>query len=35
GFHTYNGMNLYITSGIGCSLLPIRFRSKAEIALIE
>ena len=35
GFHTYNGTPLYITSGIGCSLLPIRFRSKAEIALIE
>lgn len=35
GLHEYHGIRLYITSGIGCSFLPIRFRSTAEIALIE
>ena len=35
GLHDFNGIKLYITSGIGCSLLPIRFRSKAEIAFLE
>ena len=35
GFHNYKGIPLYITSGIGCSLLPIRFRSKAEIAIFS
>ena len=35
GLQEYHGIRLYITSGIGCSLLPIRFRSTAEIAIIE
>lgn len=35
GLHDYNGMKLYITSGIGCSLMPIRFRSKAEIVFFD
>lgn len=33
--HTYNGIKMYITSGIGCSGVPFRFRSVAEIAVIE
>lgn len=35
GLHTFNGIKLYITSGIGCSVLPVRFRSKAEIVFLE
>ena len=35
GVHEFNGNKMYITSGIGCSFLPIRFRSKAEIAYLE
>lgn len=35
GLHSYHGYRLYITSGIGCSMLPIRFRSTPEIAVLE
>lgn len=35
GLHDYNGMKLYITSGIGCSAMPIRLRSKAEVVFFE
>lgn len=35
GIHEYNGNKIYITSGIGCSVLPIRFLSAAEIAVLE
>lgn len=35
GMHDFNGMKLYITSGIGCSVLPIRFRSGAEVVFLS
>lgn len=35
GFHNYNGMKIYITSGIGCSAMPMRLRSKAEVVFFE
>lgn len=35
GFHDYKGFPLYITSGLGCSLLPIRFGSFAEVAIFH
>ena len=36
GLHNYeNRFPIYITSGVGCSFLPIRFRSTAEIAIID
>ncbi len=35
GYHDYNGFPLYITSGLGCSLLPIRFGSFAEVAIFH
>ena len=36
GLHTYeNQFPIYITSGVGCSFLPIRFRSTAEVAIID
>lgn len=35
GLHSYHGYQLYITSGIGCSMLPIRFRSTPEIVVLE
>lgn len=35
GAHTYHGFPLSITSGLGCSLLPIRFRSNPEIAVFQ
>lgn len=35
GYHNYKGFPLYITSGLGCSLLPIRFGSFAEVAIFH
>ena len=35
GEHNYNGVKMYITSGIGCSGVPLRFRSVAEVAVFE
>ena len=35
GEKDYNGIKMYITSGIGCSGVPFRFRSVAEIAVFE
>ncbi|MBR5280966.1 MAG: hypothetical protein IKU26_08380, partial [Clostridia bacterium] len=35
GYHDYKGFPLYITSGLGCSLLPIRFGSSAEVAIFH
>lgn len=35
GEQSYNGIKMYITSGIGCSGVPFRFRSVAEVAMIE
>lgn len=35
GIHTYQGKKMYITSGIGCSALPFRIFSVAEIAVIS
>ena len=35
GRHLYNDIPLYITSGLGCSLLPIRWNTKAEIVSLE
>lgn len=35
GKHKYNDITMYITSGIGCSALPFRFRSVAEISVVE
>ncbi|MBP3391683.1 MAG: metallophosphoesterase [Clostridia bacterium] len=35
GLHDYKGFPLYVTSGLGCSLLPIRFGSFAEIAIFH
>lgn len=35
GLQEYNDIRMYITSGIGCSALPFRFRSVAEIAVIQ
>lgn len=36
GLYNYEGrFPIYITSGVGCSFLPIRFRSTAEIAIID
>jgi predicted MPP superfamily phosphohydrolase len=33
GRYEYNGNNMYITSGVGCTLLPLRFRSRPEICV--
>jgi len=36
GLHMYEGkLPVYITSGVGCSFLPIRYRSTAEVAVID
>ncbi len=35
GSYDYKGFPLYITSGLGCSLLPIRFGSYGEIAIFH
>jgi len=35
GLKTFSGFPVYITSGIGTSMLPARFRSPPEIAVIE
>ncbi len=35
GMHEYGGNRLYITSGIGCSAMPIRFGSRAEAVIFE
>ena len=35
GMHTYEGKKMYITSGIGCSALPFRILSTAEIVIIS
>lgn len=36
GIHMYEKkFPIYITSGTGCSFLPIRFRSNAEVAIID
>jgi len=36
GLHMYEEkFPLYITSGVGCSFLPIRFKSVAEVAIID
>lgn len=36
GLHMYEKkLPIYITSGVGCSFLPIRFRSTAEVAIID
>lgn len=35
GEHIYNGKKMYITSGIGCSALPFRLFSTAEVAVIK
>lgn len=34
GAHRYKEMDLYINRGLGCTLFPIRFLSKPEIAVI-
>lgn len=34
GAHRYNEIDLYINRGLGCTLLPIRFLSKPEIAVV-
>ncbi len=33
GRYEYKGNNMYITSGVGCTLLPLRFRSRPEICV--
>ena len=35
GRHCFNGIPLYITSGLGCSVVPLRFRSCGEIAVLK
>lgn len=36
GLYSYKGrFPMYITSGVGCSFLPIRFKSVAEVAIID
>ncbi|MBQ8164200.1 MAG: metallophosphoesterase [Clostridia bacterium] len=36
GLHLYkNKFPIYITSGVGCTFLPIRFKSTAEVAIID
>lgn len=35
GLHTFEGKKMYITSGIGCSGLPFRLKSSAEIVSIS
>lgn len=36
GMHIYKEkFPIYITSGVGCSFLPIRFKSMAEVAIID
>lgn len=35
GYHDYKGFPLYITSGLGCSLLPIRFGSSPEVVIFH
>lgn len=35
GLHTINNIKTYINRGIGCVLLPFRFLSRPEIAVIE
>lgn len=33
GRYEYKGNNIYITSGVGCTLIPLRFRSNPEICV--
>jgi len=35
GPHRFKGISLYISSGLGCTFLVLRYGSKAEIAVIE
>ncbi|MBQ5761776.1 MAG: metallophosphoesterase [Clostridia bacterium] len=35
GMHNYKGINLYISSGLGCSALPMRYKSTAEVVVID
>lgn len=35
GNHVYNGNKMYITSGIGCTFLPMRLKSEAEIVIFN
>lgn len=35
GAHNFEGYNLYITSGLGCSLAPLRFGTNPEVAIIS
>lgn len=35
GSYDYKGFPLYITSGLGCSLMPIRFGSYGEVAIFH
>ena len=35
GMHNYKGINMYITSGIGCSGLPMRYKSTAEVVIAQ
>jgi predicted MPP superfamily phosphohydrolase len=35
GWYTANGSNLYVSRGLGTSLLPVRYFCRPEIALIE
>lgn len=35
GMHNYKGINLYISSGIGCSALPIRYKTIAEVVIAQ
>lgn len=35
GMHNYKGINLYISSGLGCSALPMRYKSTAEVVVVE
>ena len=35
GFKQENGKNLYVSKGLGTSILPLRFNCKPEIVVIE
>lgn len=35
GWYKHKGMNMYVSKGIGTSLLPIRFGARAEIAIFN
>lgn len=35
GMHNYKGINLYISSGLGCSALPMRYKSTAEVVIAQ